>query len=259
MRGRCAEDLTRPQTRPSPPTTRPSFWTSTPIGNLHTVNTPSPAGVGKRALDLVVGLPLALATLPVVVVAAIVSAAALRANPFFVHERVGWCGRTIRVVKIRTLPVTTGAYVDKFALEAQRIPRPTAALRTLHLDELPQLWLVVAGSMSLVGPRPEMRVLHDGFDPRFAELRCRIRPGLTGLWQISPHCVGLIGQHPEYDRIYLEMRSLRLDAWIAFRTVLKVLGRGTAHLHEVPAWAIRRVTPPTAPVSPANPETVRAA
>ncbi len=199
-----------------------------------------PAGSGKRALDLLVGLPLALLSLPIVAVAAVVSAAALRANPFFVHERVGWCGRTFRVVKVRTLPTTTGAYVDKFAIDTARVPRATALLRQLHLDELPQLWLVVAGSMSLVGPRPEMRVLHDDMDPGFAELRCRVRPGLTGLWQISPHCVGLIGQRPEYDRIYLEMRSIRLDAWIAFRTVLKILGRGTVHLYEVPEWAIAR-------------------
>ena len=218
-----------------------------------------PAGVGKRALDLAVGLPLALLSLPVVAVAAVVSAVALRANPFFVHERVGWCGRTFRVVKVRTLPTSTGAYVDKFALDAQRIPRSTALLRSLHLDELPQLWLVVAGSMSLVGPRPEMRVLHDEFDPRFAELRCRIRPGLTGLWQISPHCVGLIGQRPEYDRIYLEMRSWRLDAWIAFRTALKMLGRGTVHLYEVPEWAFRRTAPRVTTVRPATQEAVRAA
>ncbi len=223
------------------------------------MDTTSPTGVGKRALDLLVGLPLALLSLPIVALAAVVSAVALRANPFFVHERVGWCGRTFRVVKVRTLPTTTGAYVDKFALDAQRIPRATGLLRTLHLDELPQLWLVVGGSMSLVGPRPEMRVLHDDFDPTFAEMRCRVRPGLTGLWQISPHCVGLIGQRPEYDRIYLEMRSWRLDAWISFRTVLKILGRGTVHLYEVPEWAFRRATPRVVTVHPPTREAVRAA
>lgn len=218
----------------------------------------SPSGGAKRALDLLVGVPLAFLSLPIVAVAAVVSALALRANPFFVHERVGWCGRPFRVVKVRTLPTTTGAYVDKFALDAERIPRATALLRTLHLDELPQLWLVVAGSMSLVGPRPEMRVLHDDFDPAFAELRCRVRPGLTGLWQISPHCVGLIGQRPEYDRIYLEMRSWRLDVWIAFRTVLKILGRGTVHLYEVPAWAYRRTAPRAVAARAAAPRTARA-
>ncbi len=194
----------------------------------------------KRAADLVVGIPLALLSLPVVAAAALVSVFTLRANPFFVHERVGRFGRPFRVIKVRTLPVTTGAYLDKFAIDVHRLPRAAALLRRFHLDELPQLWLVVAGSMSLVGPRPEMQVLHDDFDPSFAELRCRVRPGLTGLWQISPHCVGLIGQHPEYDRIYLEARTWRLDLWIAFRTALKVLGRGTVPLHEVPAWAMRK-------------------
>jgi lipopolysaccharide/colanic/teichoic acid biosynthesis glycosyltransferase len=219
----------------------------------------SAPALGKRALDLLVGLPLALLSLPVVAATALISLATLRANPFFVHERVGWCGRTFRVVKIRTLPTTTGAYVDKFALEGQRIPRATALLRALHLDELPQLWLVVGGSMSLVGPRPEMRVLHDDFDPHFAELRCRMRPGLTGLWQISPHCVGLIGQRPEYDRIYLEMRSWRLDLWIAYRTALKILGRGTVHLYEVPEWAFPRTPNPIRTVGAPTGETARAA
>ncbi|HMJ74976.1 MAG TPA: sugar transferase, partial [Iamia sp.] len=73
----------------------------------------SPSALSKRALDLVVGLPLALLSLPVVGVAALVSLVALRANPFFVHERVGHCGRTFRVIKVRTLPKTTGAYVSK--------------------------------------------------------------------------------------------------------------------------------------------------
>jgi lipopolysaccharide/colanic/teichoic acid biosynthesis glycosyltransferase len=197
---------------------------------------------GKRAIDLCIGLPLAVVSLPVVAIAMLVSATALRANPFFVHERVGRHGLPMRVVKIRTLPTTTGRYVDKFAIDADTVPRATALLRRLHLDELPQLWLVVRGSMTLVGPRPEMRMLHDDFDPRFAELRCQVRPGLTGLWQISPHCVGLIGQRPEYDRIYIEMRTWRLDLWITFRTILKVLGRGTVHLHQVPEWTFAKAT-----------------
>lgn len=218
-----------------------------------------PRSIGKRAVDLCVGLPLALISLPVVALAALVSLAALRANPLFVHDRVGHRGSTFRVIKIRTLPPSTGAYVDKFAIEAERVPRATLLLRQLHLDELPQLWLVVAGSMSLVGPRPEMRVLHDDMDPTFAELRCRVRPGLTGLWQISPHCVGLIGQRPEYDRIYLEMRSWRMDLWIAVRTVLKILGRGTAHLYEVPAWALPRESATVRRPTRTTPEPARAA
>jgi lipopolysaccharide/colanic/teichoic acid biosynthesis glycosyltransferase len=232
-------------------------WTATreaPLLDAH-----CPPSTGKRALDLCIGLPLALISLPVVAVAALVSLAALRTNPFFVHDRVGHGGSTFRVVKVRTLPRTTGAYVDKFAIDADRVPRATQLLRQLHLDELPQLWLVVAGSMSLVGPRPEMRNLHDDMDPTFAELRCKVRPGLTGLWQISPHCVGLIGQRPEYDRIYIEMRSWRMDLWIAARTVLKILGRGTVHLYEVPEWAFPKQPARVASVSASTQGSAQAA
>jgi len=198
----------------------------------------------RRAVDLAVGLGLSLVTLPIVVLAAAVSAAVLRASPFFVHERVGRGGRSFRLVKVRTLPLTTGPYVDKFALDAVEVSPSMARMRLLHIDELPQLWLVVAGKMTLIGPRPEMRVLHDRLDPAFARIRCEMQPGLTGLWQISSHCTGLIGQRPEYDRIYYEYRSWRLDVWIAYRTLLKVLGRGTVALDEVPRWAVRsRVRP----------------
>lgn len=200
-----------------------------------------PIPVTKRAVDLTVGLSLGLLTLPLVLLAALVSMAALRASPFFVHERVGRDGRPFRMVKVRTLPPATGRYVDKFALDAVAVPRATALMRALHVDELPQLWLVVTGRMTLVGPRPEMRVLHERLDPAFARLRCTVPPGLTGLWQVSPHCTGLIGQRPEYDRIYLEHRSWRLDLWIAYRTTLKILGRGTVALHEVPRWTFETV------------------
>lgn len=200
---------------------------------------PLVTAAGRRTVDLAVGLGLSVLTLPVVVLAAAVSAAVLRASPFFVHERVGRGGRPFRLVKVRTLPLTTGRYVDKFALDAVAVPGPMARMRTLHIDELPQLWLVVAGKMALIGPRPEMRVLHDRLDPAFARIRCEMRPGLTGLWQISTHCTGLIGQRPEYDRIYHEYRSWRLDVWIAYRTLLKILGRGTVALHQVPRWAVR--------------------
>lgn len=217
----------------------------------------------KRALDIVVGGVLAVISLPLLVVAAAAASLALRASPFFVHERVGEGGRPFRLVKIRTLPPDTGRYVDKFALDVDRLPRTTRALRALHLDELPQLWLVLAGKMSLVGPRPEMRVLHDRLDARFAAERCRVRPGLTGLWQISPHCTGLIGQRPEYDRIYIEHQSLRLDLWIAFRTLLKILGRGTVHLFDVPKWTFEggaaRRPAALAPSAAATPEVVPAA
>jgi lipopolysaccharide/colanic/teichoic acid biosynthesis glycosyltransferase len=103
-------------------------------------------------------------------------------------------------------------------------------LRRLHLDELPQLALVLTGKMSLVGPRPEMPNLYDSFDPGFAEQRTAVRPGCTGLWQISEKCDRMIFEHPEFDAFYLANRSLRLDLWVIVRSIRMLLPSGRPRL-----------------------------
>lgn len=195
----------------------------------------------RRAFDITVSVPLALVTLPIVVVSAVGSAIALRAWPFFVQERVGRDGMTFRFVKIRTLPTDVPAYTDKHQLHAETLPRFCRVLRALHLDELPQLFLVLMGRMSLVGPRPEMAYLHDRMPARFAEQRTAVRPGCTGLWQVSESSVELIGDTPEYDEFYLTHRTLRLDLWVLFRTALIMVGiAGCVTLADVPLWVGRR-------------------
>ncbi len=192
---------------------------------------------GRRAADLTAGTVLTLGTLPVVLLAALVSALALRAWPFFVQDRVGRDGTTFRLVKVRTLPTDTPGDADKHALDLVRIPRVCRFLRRLHIDELPQLFLVVSGRMSLIGPRPEMASLHNRLAPDFAALRTSVRPGCTGLWQVSEACTGLISAAPEYDRYYLANRSLRLDIWVLMRTCVKMVGaRRCVSLEHVPAW-----------------------
>jgi lipopolysaccharide/colanic/teichoic acid biosynthesis glycosyltransferase len=194
----------------------------------------------RRVLDVVVSTLLILVTLPVVIIAAVGSAASLRAWPFFTQHRVGRHGRLFRFVKIRTLPVDMPDYVDKHQLDMSRIPTFCRLLRRLHLDELPQLFLVLRGRMGLVGPRPEMAYLHDRMPADFAALRTSVRPGCTGLWQVSAACTGLIGEAPEYDRFYLARRALRLDLWVLAQTVRKMIGLGrTLTLDEIPAWAGR--------------------
>lgn len=196
------------------------------------------ADMYRRAFDVTVSALLAILTLPVVLFALAGSALALRAWPLFAQERVGRDGETLRFVKVRTLPPSVPAYVDKFQLEKHHIPRFCRVLRALHLDELPQLYLVLAGRMSLVGPRPEMRCLHEEMTASFAAERTAVRPGCTGLWQVSEACSGLIGAAPQYDRFYLANRSLRLDLWVLWRTALKMAGLGrTITLEHVPAWA----------------------
>jgi lipopolysaccharide/colanic/teichoic acid biosynthesis glycosyltransferase len=177
----------------------------------------------RRAVDLVVSVPLAVLTFPVVVVLALISAVAFRAWPFFVQERVGRDGRSFRFVKIRSLPVDVPSYLDKYALH-HRMDHPWSGLiRRSHLDELPQLWHVVAGQMSLVGPRPEMVPLSHRLDAGFARARVMVRPGCTGLWQLSVHNAGLIGETPKYDLYYLSHSSIRLDLWVLWRTLRRTI------------------------------------
>ena len=192
----------------------------------------------KRTYDILIASVLLVLTLPVILFAAVGSAIALRAWPFFVQQRVGLQGREFRFVKIRTLPTSTPAYLLKTNLHVEELPPFLRMLRRLHLDELPQLFLVLTGRLSLVGPRPEMTVFHDRLDRDFAALRTAVRPGCTGLWQIGFGCTGLIGESPEYDRFYLSHRSFRLDLWILARTALLMLGLNSlVALTDVPEWA----------------------
>ena len=179
----------------------------------------------KRAMDLTFGSVLAVLAVPVILVLAVGVLLTLRTNPFFVQRRVGRAGRPITIVKLRTLPRSAPPYAAKHELGEIVLTRFTRALRRLHLDELPQLLLVPLGSLSLVGPRPEMPGLHGAaHDAGFARERVQVRPGCTGLWQIGEGASGLIWDAPEYDRYYLRHRSFGLDLWILWRTAWVITG-----------------------------------
>ncbi len=201
----------------------------------------SGAEVVRRALEIIMATGLLLLALPVLLVVIAGSALSLKASPFFAQDRIGRHGRRFRFFKVRTLPPTAPAYTDKHQLDMGALPAFCRLVRRLHLDEIPQLALVMVGRMSLVGPRPEMPYLHDAMAPDFAAQRTSVRPGVTGLWQVSVACAGLIHAAPEYDRFYLEHRTLRLDAWILYRTALKMVGVGRpVELSEIPSWVLRR-------------------
>ena len=191
-----------------------------------------------RAFDLVVGSVLCVALSPLIVVLAIGSAVSFRAWPFFVQERLGRDGATLRFPKIRTLPPDTPRYADKYALRPVETTRFGRFLRQTHLDELPQLFLVVRGHMSLVGPRPEMAAVAEEFDDRFVAVRTLARPGCTGLWQISEARGGLIGEAPEYDLHYLRHAGIRLNLWVLAHTLREVVpSADPVTLSDVPGWA----------------------
>ena len=149
--------------------------------------------------------------------------ACYRAWPFFVQDRVGRQACDVPVLS-RCGPCRpdTDHYADKYSIGESRIPPIMRTVRRLHLDELPQLLHVVAGQMAFVGPRPEMPNLHATLPAAFAAERVSVLPGLTGLWQISPHSLQLIGSAPSTTASTSGTAPLGLDAWILYRTLLKM-------------------------------------
>ena len=200
--------------------------------------------MSKRLIDIAIGSLLAALAVPVILCLALVSAVTFRAWPFFVQTRVGYRGKPFRIVKVRTLPRCVPSAIDKHALANFALPRVATIMRSTHLDELPQLFLVPLGTMSLVGPRPEMLFLHEQGARAFCELRISVRPGCTGLWQVSRAAHGLIWDAAEYDTYYVENQTIRLDAWILARTGGLIFRRSAKlRLDDVPRWTRRRREP----------------
>lgn len=200
--------------------------------------------VAKRALDIGLGAVLAVLSLPMIVVLAVGSAISFRAWPFFLHYRVGRGGRLFRCPKLRSLPVETPAYATKYELGSAPTSPFGQWMRRHHLDELPQLLLVLVGRMSLVGPRPEMPSMHQQFSVELIQARFSVRPGCTGLWQIGADSHRLIAECPEYDLTYVRHAGIRLDLWILWRSLRVILSGGpNMRLEEIPRYAVPAARP----------------
>ncbi len=193
--------------------------------------------LGKPVLDRVGAVALGVVTLPVIAIIAIIIRLTLGSPVFYIQERVGQHGKRFRMYKFRTMRFDRRRKERPFGGRDRRVrhktgedPRHTAVgrfLRRRSLDELPQLWNVVLGDMSLVGPRPELPSVVSGYG-RWQHERHLCKPGLTGLWQVSTRNNGdgsLMCEHTEVDLNYMRAVSLRMDVWILCKT-LSVLGGG---------------------------------
>ena len=114
--------------------------------------------------------------------------------------------------------------------KASKDPRRTAlgrVLRRLSIDELPQLWNVIRGDMSLVGPRPFPAYHMNSFDDEFRIIRVGVQPGITGMWQVSSRSNGDLQVQKAQDLFYIRNWSIWLDIYILLQTVIVVLnGKG---------------------------------
>lgn len=174
----------------------------------------------KRLLDAGVGSLLFVATLPVQLATAGVVAATLGRPVLFTQERPGRDGRLFRLRKFRSMAAPR--YPGE--PDADRLTPVGYLLRATSLDELPSLWNVVVGDMSFVGPRPLLTEYLSLYSPRQAR-RHEVRPGVTGLAQVSGRNAVAWDDRLELDVRYVETWSLALDVWILARTVALVLRR----------------------------------
>jgi lipopolysaccharide/colanic/teichoic acid biosynthesis glycosyltransferase len=193
---------------------------------------------GKRALDLVVCTLLLVIAIPVIAVCALAIRLDTPGPMMYAQLRTGRDGRRFRMLKLRTMLANAEELKPQFAHLSvvpppdfkipndPRITRVGRFLRATSLDELPQLFNVLRGDMSLVGPRPT------SFEPSRYELwhtqRLDVRPGLTGLWQVEGRNVTTFDERLRLDVQYIRRRSLAFDVILLARTVVVVLRRSGA-------------------------------
>jgi exopolysaccharide biosynthesis polyprenyl glycosylphosphotransferase len=192
--------------------------------------------IAKRALDLVGGAALLVLLSPVLLAISLAVRAASPGPVLFTQARVGVNGRRFRVVKFRTMIAEAEARlaelkdlneVNGHAFKMTNDPRITPIgrlLRRTSLDELPQLWNVIVGQMSLVGPRPPLPAEVAGYDV-WHRRRLSMKPGMTGLWQVRDRHEQEFDRWVETDLEYIDSWSFWLDLKIIFQTIPAVLSR----------------------------------
>ena len=181
----------------------------------------------KRAFDLLCSLVLLTVLSPALL---FIAWRVRRTSPggvFFRQERAGQGGRRFTLYKFRTMQSDAEPYAPSpKTSDDPRITPLGRFLRRHSLDELPQLWNVLRGDMSMVGPRPEMPFIVDRYTPGH-RIRLEVKPGLTGVWQISSHRSSEIHDVMDYDLYYVENQSFALDMLIIAETAFYLLsGKG---------------------------------
>ena len=192
--------------------------------------------VTKRLSDIVFSLILLVMALPVMLITALLIGLESGFPILYRQERVGLNGRLFNVVKFRSMcnDAEKGGMPRWATANDDRITRVGHFIRKFRIDELPQLFSVLTGHMSLIGPRPERPFFVDqlGREIPFYAVRHSVKPGVTGWAQVRYHYGATVEDAAEklqYDLYYVKNHSLLLDLVILFETVGVVIGRKGAH------------------------------
>ena len=179
--------------------------------------------IGKRALDLSLTVPALLVLAPVGAAVGALARMKLGAPVLFRQDRPGRDDEIFELIKFRTMSTERDS-TGELLPDDRRLTSFGKALRSASLDELPTLWNVVRGDMSLVGPRPLLVQYLDRYTPE-QRRRHEVQPGITGWAQINGRNALTWDEKFDFDLWYVENVSLRTDLAILFRTVAQVLGQ----------------------------------
>ena len=217
---------------------------SPPVHELPQPITTRSVRAAKLLFEWPTALVLLLVFLPLITMLAIGIKLVNRGPAFYRQERIGLRGKPFKIIKLRSMRTDAADILRehlesnpelleewhthfKLRYDPRIIPGIGYFLRKYSLDELPQLWNVLRGDMSLVGPRPFPAYHLASFDPDFRALRESVRPGVTGLWQVEVRSDGDLAVQREFDTRYILNWSLWGDLWLLLRTVWTVFqGRG---------------------------------
>ena len=179
----------------------------------------------KRTFDVLASFCMLLVLLPLGLLVALICALDTKSSPIFSQERMGRGDKPFRIYKFRTMSPRTPADVATHQLVGAEnyISRTGRVLRKLSLDELPQLWNILKGDMSFVGPRPVVLTETDLLRLRSRNGASSVRPGLTGLAQVSGRDCVTVPEKARLDGQYARCQSAALDCRILLKTVGYVL------------------------------------
>jgi lipopolysaccharide/colanic/teichoic acid biosynthesis glycosyltransferase len=195
----------------------------------------------KRTVDVIISSLLIISLLPILAIVAVLIKLTSKGPLLYINERVGYKGKHFRCFKFRSMvadqTIKKADYEIALACQEQgilhkakddaRITLIGKIIRKTSIDELPQLFNVIKGDMSIIGPRPLVPFMLKNL-PEFKEIRCLMRPGITGLWQIRDRANNTSAEYMiEHDSEYIEKYSFWLDIKILFQTpIVVLLGHG---------------------------------